>query len=158
MNEGDYIGDCINTKKLLAKELANADNSVSDKMQVTTILNNLPPSWDHIVTTLTHSGKKSHYDIIACFVSFWRRKNENQNNKLKQFLNQELLNDNGKIHHFHIYIKIKIKIKKFNERGQISKDIMENQNMLVIIVEDLDILGLIVLIIIITKIMNQIRL
>ena len=28
---------------------------------------------------------------------------------LKQFLNQELLNDNGKIHHFHIYIKKKKK-------------------------------------------------
>ena len=50
MNEGDYIGDCINKMKLLAKELANADNFVSDKMLVTTILNNLPPSWDHIVT------------------------------------------------------------------------------------------------------------
>ena len=44
MNEGDYIGDCSNTMKLLAKELANVDNSMSDKMQVTTILNNLPPS------------------------------------------------------------------------------------------------------------------
>ena len=52
MNEGDYIGDCINKMKLLAKELANADNFVSDKMLVTTILNNLPPSWDHIVTIL----------------------------------------------------------------------------------------------------------
>lgn len=69
---------------------------------------------------------------------------------LKQFLNQELLNNDGKIRHFRIRKKI------FKESGQISKDIIENQNMLVIIVEDLDILWLIVLIIIIiiTKIMN----
>ena len=58
MNEGDYIGDHINTMELLAKELANANNLVLDKMLVTTILNSLPPSWDHIVTTLTHSGKE----------------------------------------------------------------------------------------------------
>lgn len=32
------------------------------------------------------------------------------------------------------------KKKNFKESGQISKDIIENQNMLVIIVEDLDIL------------------
>ena len=48
MNEGDYIGDHINTMELLAKELANANNPASEKMQVTTILNSLPPSWDHI--------------------------------------------------------------------------------------------------------------
>ncbi|KAK9989463.1 hypothetical protein SO802_029702 [Lithocarpus litseifolius] len=58
MSEGDYIGDHINTMELLAKELGDTDNPVSDKMQVTTILNSLPPSWDHIVTTLTHSGKE----------------------------------------------------------------------------------------------------
>ena len=57
------------------------------------------------------------------------------------------------------YIISILKKKKFKESGQISKDIMENQNMLVIFVEDLDILGLIILIIIIiTKIMNQSRL
>ena len=44
MNEGDYIGDHINTMELLAKELADANNPMSDKMQVTTILYSLPPS------------------------------------------------------------------------------------------------------------------
>lgn len=39
-----------------------------------------------------------------------------------------------KIRHF------RIRKKNFKESGQISKDIIENQNMLVIIVEDLDIL------------------
>ena len=38
MNEGDYTGDHINTMELLAKELADADNLVLDKMLVTTIL------------------------------------------------------------------------------------------------------------------------
>ena len=32
MNEGDYIGDHINTMELLVKELADADNPVSNKM------------------------------------------------------------------------------------------------------------------------------
>ena len=58
MNEGDYIGDHINTMELLAKELADVDDFVLNKMQVTTIFNSLPPSRDHIVTTLTHSGKE----------------------------------------------------------------------------------------------------
>uniref|UniRef100_A0A2N9HJG1 Reverse transcriptase Ty1/copia-type domain-containing protein n=1 Tax=Fagus sylvatica TaxID=28930 RepID=A0A2N9HJG1_FAGSY len=31
---------------------------LSDKMQVIVVLNSLPPSWDHIVTSLTHSGKE----------------------------------------------------------------------------------------------------
>ena len=52
MNEGDYIGDHINTMELLAKELADVDDFVSNKMQVTTIFNSLPPSWDHIVNTM----------------------------------------------------------------------------------------------------------
>uniref|UniRef100_A0A2N9EKJ9 CCHC-type domain-containing protein n=1 Tax=Fagus sylvatica TaxID=28930 RepID=A0A2N9EKJ9_FAGSY len=43
---------------LIAKELANAGHTLSDKMQVTVVLNSLPPSWDHVVTSLTHSGKE----------------------------------------------------------------------------------------------------
>lgn len=44
--------------ELIAKELSNADHSLSDKMQVTTILNSLPLSWDHVITSLTHSGRE----------------------------------------------------------------------------------------------------
>lgn len=44
INEGDYIGDHINTMELLAKKMVDVDNSVSNKMQVTTILNSLLPS------------------------------------------------------------------------------------------------------------------
>ena len=111
MNEGDYIGDCINKMKLLAKELANADNFVSDKMLVTTILNNLPPSWDHIVTIFTHSGKKVTMISLPVLLVFEERMKIKITNWwwLKQFLNQELLNDNGKIHHFHILKKKKSK-------------------------------------------------
>lgn len=43
--------------------------------------------------------------------------------------------DNGKIHHFHIRKEI------FKDYGQISKEIMEDQKLLIIIVEDLVILG-----------------
>jgi hypothetical protein len=58
MEENDYIGDYVNQMELVAKELSNAGHPVSDKMQVTTILNSLPLSWDHVVTSLTHSGKE----------------------------------------------------------------------------------------------------
>lgn len=44
--------------KLIAKELVNASHPIFDKMQVTTILISLPLSWEHFVTTLTHSGKE----------------------------------------------------------------------------------------------------
>jgi hypothetical protein len=36
----------------------HASHPVSNKTQVTTILNSLPLSWDHVVTSLTHSGKE----------------------------------------------------------------------------------------------------
>lgn len=137
--------------------MANADNYVLDKIQVTTILNSLPPSWDHIVTTLTRSGKEAIMISLPVLLVLEEVRKKIKITIwwwLKQFLNQELLNNDGKIRHFCI------RKKNFKESGQISKDIIENQNILVIIVEDLDILWLIVLIIIIiiTKIMNQCRL
>ena len=58
MNEGDVVGDHVNQLELIAKELTDAGHTLLDKMQVTVVLNSLPPSWDHVVTSLTHSGKK----------------------------------------------------------------------------------------------------
>jgi hypothetical protein len=57
MNEGDVVGDHVNQLELIAKELVDASHTLSDKMQVTVVLNSIPPSWDHVVTFLTHSGK-----------------------------------------------------------------------------------------------------
>jgi hypothetical protein len=58
MSENDYVGEFLNEMELITKELANAGHPVLDKMQVTTILNGLPLSWEHVVTSLTLSGKK----------------------------------------------------------------------------------------------------
>ena len=58
MNEGDAVGDHVNQLELIAKELANVGHTLSDKMQVTVVLNSLPPSWDHVVTSLMHSSKE----------------------------------------------------------------------------------------------------
>uniref|UniRef100_A0A2N9IAJ8 Retrovirus-related Pol polyprotein from transposon TNT 1-94-like beta-barrel domain-containing protein n=1 Tax=Fagus sylvatica TaxID=28930 RepID=A0A2N9IAJ8_FAGSY len=55
---GDVVGDHVNQLKLIAKELVDIGHTLSDKMQVTVVLNSLPPSWDHVVTSLTHSGKE----------------------------------------------------------------------------------------------------
>jgi hypothetical protein len=57
MNEGDVVGDHVNQLELIAKELVDASHTLSDKMQVTVVLNSIPPSWDHVVTFLKHSGK-----------------------------------------------------------------------------------------------------
>jgi hypothetical protein len=53
MDENDYV----NRMKLVAKESANASHQVSDKMQITTILNSFPLSLEYVVTSLTLSGK-----------------------------------------------------------------------------------------------------
>jgi hypothetical protein len=53
MGENDYVGEFVNQMELIAKELANAGFHVLDKMQVITILNSLPLSWEHVVTSLT---------------------------------------------------------------------------------------------------------
>jgi hypothetical protein len=58
MSEGDNVGEFVNQMELIAKELANVNHPVTDKMQVTTILNSLPLSWEHVVTFLTLSGKE----------------------------------------------------------------------------------------------------
>ena len=73
--------------ELLAKELADADNLVLDKMLVTTILNSVPPSWDHIVTTLTHSGKEVTMISLPVLLvleeeRMKRRKSKNKNHNL----------------------------------------------------------------------------
>jgi hypothetical protein len=44
MNKGDIVGDHVNQLELIAKELADVGHTLSDKMQVTVVLNNLPPS------------------------------------------------------------------------------------------------------------------
>jgi hypothetical protein len=53
MEENDYA----NQMELVAKELSNAGHPVSNKMQVTTILNSLPLSWQYVATSLTLSSK-----------------------------------------------------------------------------------------------------
>uniref|UniRef100_A0A2N9FZZ8 CCHC-type domain-containing protein n=1 Tax=Fagus sylvatica TaxID=28930 RepID=A0A2N9FZZ8_FAGSY len=58
MNEGDVVGDHVYQLELIAKGLADAGHTLSDKMQVIVVLNSLPPSWDHLVTFLTHLGKE----------------------------------------------------------------------------------------------------
>uniref|UniRef100_A0A2N9J933 Uncharacterized protein n=1 Tax=Fagus sylvatica TaxID=28930 RepID=A0A2N9J933_FAGSY len=59
MNEGDAVGDHVNQLELIAKETCRMLGTLfQTKMQVTVVLNSLPPSWDHVVTSLTHSGKK----------------------------------------------------------------------------------------------------
>uniref|UniRef100_A0A2N9HAA9 CCHC-type domain-containing protein n=1 Tax=Fagus sylvatica TaxID=28930 RepID=A0A2N9HAA9_FAGSY len=58
MNEGDVVGDHVNQLELIAKELVDAGHTLSNKMQVNIVLNSLPPSWDHVVTSLTHSSKE----------------------------------------------------------------------------------------------------
>ena len=68
MNEDDVVGDHVNQLELIAKELADAGHTLSEKMQVTVVLNSLPPSWDHVVTSLTHSGKELAMTTLPVFL------------------------------------------------------------------------------------------
>ena len=58
MSETDNVGEFVNQMELIPKELANVSHLVTDKIQVTTILNRLPLSWEHVVTSLTLSRKE----------------------------------------------------------------------------------------------------
>ena len=57
MNEDDIVGDHVNQLELITKALADAGHTLSDKMQVTVVLNSFPPSWDHVVTSLCIRAK-----------------------------------------------------------------------------------------------------
>ena len=87
MNEGDVVGDYVNQLELIAKELANARHTLSNKMHVTVVLNNLPPSWDHVVTSLTHSDKELTMTTLPELLilkedRMKRRKRDNASSKL----------------------------------------------------------------------------
>ncbi|KAF3789698.1 hypothetical protein EJ110_NYTH05244 [Nymphaea thermarum] len=53
MKESDRVIDHVNKMLVMAKDLAVVGNVISDNMQICTILNSLPPSWDMIVTTMS---------------------------------------------------------------------------------------------------------
>ena len=86
MSEDDYVGYFVNQMELIAKELASASHPISDKMQVTTILNCLPLSWEHMIRSLTYSGKDiSIISLLVLLVleeeMMKRRRREGQSNK-----------------------------------------------------------------------------
>ncbi|KAK0606530.1 hypothetical protein LWI29_000218 [Acer saccharum] len=57
MSENDSMVDHILKLEIIAKDLSNAGHEISDKMQVSTLSNSLPESWDHVVTSLTYGQK-----------------------------------------------------------------------------------------------------
>ncbi|CAN6454213.1 unnamed protein product [Victoria cruziana] len=52
MKESDNVVDHMNKMMVMAKDLALVGNAISDPMQISIILNSLPPSWDMAVTAL----------------------------------------------------------------------------------------------------------
>uniref|UniRef100_A0A2N9GSY4 CCHC-type domain-containing protein n=1 Tax=Fagus sylvatica TaxID=28930 RepID=A0A2N9GSY4_FAGSY len=61
MNEGGVVGDHVNQLELIAKELVDAGHTLSEKMQVTIVLNSLPPSWDHPKYKFKHKRFKKQW-------------------------------------------------------------------------------------------------
>ncbi|KAF3784691.1 hypothetical protein EJ110_NYTH29755 [Nymphaea thermarum] len=53
MKESDNVMDHVNKILVMAKDLAVVGNVISDNMQISTILNSRPPSWDVAVTALS---------------------------------------------------------------------------------------------------------
>ena len=87
MNDGDVVESHVNQLELLSKELADAGHTILDKMQVIVVLNSLPPSWDHVVTSLTHSGKELAMTTILVLLMLEedrmkRRKKDNASSSL----------------------------------------------------------------------------
>jgi hypothetical protein len=72
-NEDDYVGEFVNQMELIAKELAYASHPISDKIQVTTILNGLSLSWEHVITSLTLQWKKHFHNFLTSFTCVRRR-------------------------------------------------------------------------------------
>jgi hypothetical protein len=62
--------------ELITKELAYADHPISDKMQVTIILNGLPLSWEHVITSLIPQRKKHFHNFLTSFTCVRRRDDE----------------------------------------------------------------------------------
>lgn len=58
MKENNGVGNHIPHMQLIVKKLYDVGHPITNKMQVTTILNSLPLSWDNIVTSLTHNGNE----------------------------------------------------------------------------------------------------
>ncbi|XP_010278495.1 PREDICTED: uncharacterized protein LOC104612672 [Nelumbo nucifera] len=58
MREEDSVIDHVSKMNMIAKELAVTRNPIPEKIQVSTILNSLPSSWNSIVTTLNLSGRE----------------------------------------------------------------------------------------------------
>ncbi|KAF3782088.1 hypothetical protein EJ110_NYTH20377 [Nymphaea thermarum] len=53
MKESDNVMDHVNKMLVMAKDLAVVGNVISDNMQISTILNSLPSSWEMAVTALS---------------------------------------------------------------------------------------------------------
>ncbi|KAF3788080.1 Retrovirus-related Pol polyprotein from transposon TNT 1-94 [Nymphaea thermarum] len=53
MKELDSVMNHVNKMLVMAKDLVVVGNVISDNMQISTILNSLPPSWDVAVTVLS---------------------------------------------------------------------------------------------------------
>lgn len=82
MNENDDMVDHITKMEVLAKDLSNAGHPIPDKMQVSTLLNSLPKSWDHVVTSLTYGQKELSMNNLPAIlavekVRMNKRKKEN---------------------------------------------------------------------------------
>ena len=88
MSDNDSVGDHVNQMELIAKKLSNADYPLADKMQVTTILNNLPLSWDHVITSQIHSGREISMVTLPIFLVL---EEERMKRRRKEGLSSNLL-------------------------------------------------------------------
>ena len=68
MTEGiNKVVEHVHQMELLAKDLSDAGHPLSNKIQVTTIANSVPNSWDHVMTTIAKIHVYISMDIyIAC--------------------------------------------------------------------------------------------
>lgn len=68
MKETDDVGDHIVQIQLIAKELYDDGHPITDKMQVTTIINSFPPFWHHFITSLIHRRNNVTMSCLLLFL------------------------------------------------------------------------------------------
>lgn len=91
MSEYSSVVDHVNHMALIAKDLSVAGNTISDKMQVSTILNSLPPSWDSVVTAINCSGQVLTMDTLPAILAL-----EEERKKRRKRSNLMVAEDSGR--------------------------------------------------------------
>lgn len=85
MKESDSVIERVNKMIVLAKELATHGNPIPDKLQVSTVLHSLPPTWDSAVMTLNLSNTNLTMNNLPMTLGIEAQRREKKKNSESLF-------------------------------------------------------------------------